>query len=86
VEWPEYKEGEEQFLVIKPSMEVQSKMRPEQMAVWNSILPSLESESSPGTKNSITRNKNKSKKKTKKNQKHKSKFGKKPLSKPIALV
>ena len=39
--WPQYTADREEFIGLSPNFTVRSKMRPEKMALWNEILPSL---------------------------------------------
>ena len=39
VSWPQYDLTNQQYLALKPIMEIQAKLRPEYVAFWNKFVP-----------------------------------------------
>lgn len=40
--WPQYTTSKEEYLGLSPDLTLRSKMRPDKMALWNELLPSIE--------------------------------------------
>ena len=53
VAWPQYTASKEEYLGFSPNLTVRSKMRPDKMALWNELLPSIEETIKPTTTSHI---------------------------------
>ncbi|KAJ7333673.1 hypothetical protein OS493_017217 [Desmophyllum pertusum] len=47
VTWPQYTTDKEEYLGLSPTLTLRSKMRPEKMALWNELLPSIQETMEP---------------------------------------
>ncbi|KAJ7333677.1 hypothetical protein OS493_017221 [Desmophyllum pertusum] len=45
--WPQYTADHEEYLGLSPNLTVRSKMRPDKMALWNELLPSIQETMKP---------------------------------------
>lgn len=51
--WPHYTADTEEYLGLSPNLTVRSKMRPDKMAFWNELVPSIEERIAPTTTSHI---------------------------------